>query len=179
LRLILEKDGALLAFSIGINKFIYLFNTGVDNLRNWEPINYEDILLYKYWKKSKGKLFLEVPIGNKQLGNWPPNSKIRRIDAVLIKAEDGYGTEEVFNRNEYTLSEFNNYVKDKTVELIEVKKNLNRLVIGQVIAGLDMFERQYNAKKVLPVVISQNDDPALQWVCEKRDIKVCIINDIS
>ena len=148
-------------------------------MRNWEPRNCEDVLLFKYWKESKGKLFLEVPIGNKQFGDWPPNSKIRRIDAVLIKAEDGCGTEEVFKRNEYTLSEFNDYVTDKTVELVEVKKNLNRIVIGQVIAGLDMFERQYNAKKVLLVVVCQNDDPALQWVCEKRDIKVCIINDIS
>ena len=34
----------------------------------------------------------------------------------------------------------------KTVELIEAK-SLNRLVIGQIIAGMDMFGRQYQADK--------------------------------
>lgn len=63
----------------------------------------------------------------------------------------------------------------KTVELIEVKKNLNRLVIGQVIAGVDMFERQYNISKIIPVILCKNGDPALEWVCEKRNIRVEII----
>lgn len=59
--------------------------------------------------------------------------------------------------------------------MIEVKKNLNRLVIGQVIAGADMFERQYNTSKIIPVILCKNGDPALEWVCKKRNIKVEII----
>jgi hypothetical protein len=67
----------------------------------------------------------------------------------------------------------------KTVELIEAKKSLNRLVIGQIIAGMDMFGRQYQADKIIPVILCQNGDPALEWVCEKRDIKVQIIKCTS
>ena len=41
------------------------------------------------------------------------------------------------------MKEFFEYIQGKTVELIEVKSKLNRLVIGQVITGMDMFKRQY------------------------------------
>ncbi len=34
-----------------------------------------DHLLYDYWSDVQGKLYLEVPIGNRELGNWPKNSK--------------------------------------------------------------------------------------------------------
>lgn len=73
------------------------------------------------------------------------------------------------------IDEFNKLIQGSTVELIEVKKNLNRLVIGQVIARMDMFERQYQAKKIIPTILCQNGDPALQWVCEKRNIRIHII----
>lgn len=43
-------------------------------MEKWEPKSYEDNLLYQYWSGTKGNLFLEVPIGNKTLGNWPEKS---------------------------------------------------------------------------------------------------------
>ena len=60
--------------------------------------------------------------------------------------------------------------------MIEVKKKLDRLVIGQVIVGVDMFERQYGVKKIKPVILYQIGDPALEWVCDKREISAYCIN---
>lgn len=53
----------------------------------WKPTTFEDTLLYEYWKMREKHLYLEVPVGNKELGNWPPKSKIRRIDGVIILDE--------------------------------------------------------------------------------------------
>lgn len=147
----------------------------MNSMEKWKPKNFEDMLLYQYWSTSKGSLFLEVPIGNRGLGNWPLESKIRRIDGIIVISEKDYEEPKVFNSKEYTLNELLNLFQKKTVELIEVKKNLNRLVIGQVIAGMDMFERQYQANIIVPVILCQNGDPALEWVCRKRNIKVQII----
>lgn len=124
-------------------------------------------------------MFLEVPIGNKGFGDWPLKSKVRRIDGVRLI--DGTASEisKVYSSKDYTLKGFFELCAGKTVELIEVKKNLNRLVIGQIIAGVDMFERQYQADKIIPVIFCQNGVPALEWVCEKRDIKVHIIKYIN
>ena len=58
------------------------------------------------------------------------------------------------------------------VELIEVRNKLNRLVIGQVVAGVGMFERQYKARTIIPVILCVKGDPTLEWVCEKRGITV-------
>ena len=53
-------------------------------METWKPKSFEDHLLYQYWSVSKGQLFLEVPIGNRKLGDWPLKSKIRRIDGVRL-----------------------------------------------------------------------------------------------
>ena len=77
----------------------------------------------------------------------------------------------------YTEEEFYEFTRGQIVELIEVKKNLSRYVIGQVIAGLDMMERQYALKEIIPVILCKEGDPALEWVCEKRGIVVKIAED--
>lgn len=61
------------------------------------------------------------------------------------------------------------------MELIEVKKKLNRLVIGQVIAGADMFKRQYGTEMVATVILCEEGDPALGWVCQQRGTRVQIV----
>jgi len=49
-----------------------------------------------------------------------------------------------------------------------VKRKLNRLVIGQAIVGVDMFQHQYTPQHVTLVIVCAEGDPALEWVCEKR-----------
>ena len=144
-------------------------------METWKPKSFEDHLLYQYWSDLKGQLFLEVHIGNRAFGDWPLRSKIRRIDGVRLINGIDFEIPKVYSSKDYTLKGFFELCMGKTVELIEVKKNLNRLVIGQVIAGMDMFERQYQANKIVPVILCQNGDPALEWVCRKRNIKVQII----
>jgi len=34
-----------------------------------------------------------------------------------------------------------------------------------------MFERQYEAEYIIPVILCQIGDPALEWVCKKNLIK--------
>ena len=63
--------------------------------------------------------------------------------------------------------------RDKEVEVIEAKKKLNRLLFGQAVAGVDMFERQYPAWIVRPVVIYEIGDPAMEWVCRKHGVQTC------
>lgn len=145
----------------------------------WEPTTFEYKLLYKYWNKNKGNLFLEVPVGNKELGKWPPGSKIRRIDGVLLLNDLDTNKDIAYPYKDYTIANFNEQTKGNTIELIEVKRKLNRVVIGQVLAGIDMFERQYEARKIIPVILCHVGDPALEWVCKKRNIEVYIINNIS
>lgn len=67
---------------------------------------------------------------------------------------------------------FMRLIHECSIELIEVKQKLNRLVIGQIIAGVDMFERQYKVKPDRLVVLCAKGDSALEWVCEKRGISV-------
>lgn len=141
---------------------------------DWKPRTFEDSLIHKYWQKYNGRIYLEVPIGgNGGRGNWLAGSKIRRIDAVRVPdaAEEEHA---ILPFKEYTEDDFFSYSQDKTIELIEVKTNLNRLIIGQIIAGIDMFERQYAASRIIPIILCIEGDPALEWVCEKRGIHVKI-----
>ncbi len=62
------------------------------------------------------------------------------------------------------------------VELIEVKRKLNRLVIGQIIVGVDMFQHQYQPHEITSVIVCAEGDPALEWVCERRQIQVRILS---
>ncbi len=61
------------------------------------------------------------------------------------------------------------------IELIEIKRKLNRPVIGQVIAGAEMFKKDYQSGKINRIVLCNEGDSALEWVCKQRDIEVKII----
>ena len=71
------------------------------------------------------------------------NSKIRHIAGVLIKDNSNPSELKVSRAKDYTTNDFLKLIQEKTIELIDAKKYLNRLVVGQVIAGMDMFERKY------------------------------------
>jgi hypothetical protein len=56
--------------------------------------------------------------------------------------------------------------------IIEVKSKLTRGVIGQLLAGADLFERQFGRAPTKLVAVCGRIDPALEWVCERRNIFV-------
>jgi len=147
----------------------------VTSNQKWEPKTFEDKLIFDYSLENPGTFYLEVTIGSRRgNGNWPKKSGIRRIDAINIKNSNSENI--IFGQKEFLYDDFQKTVSNKSVELIEAKQKLNRLVIGQVIAGHDMFEREYDAQDIEMVILCGKGDPALEWVCEKRNIKVEIVN---
>ena len=140
-------------------------------MNKWKPRTLEDRLLHAYWKKEGGgRLYLEVPVGNHVTGLFPKGSSVRNIDGVRILSEDPQ-QHEIISRKTYRWRDLIDIFRDCEVEVIEAKKKLNRLLFGQAIAGVDMFERQYPAWIVRPVVIYEIGDPAMEWVCRKHGVR--------
>lgn len=135
---------------------------------DWEPSGVEDELLYAYWRDVGGRVYCEVRVGGGP--NWPAGSKPRMIDAVrLVNVEPG--DEEIvrFTNRE---DEFRTLSAEQAVELIEIKRKLNRLVFGQVVAGSTMFQRHYGVDVDRAVVLCATPDPAMAWVCKQHDVAV-------
>jgi hypothetical protein len=138
----------------------------------WSPVSGEDRLLQKYWKSVGGRIYIEVPVGGPGgAGDWPTGCTIRRIDGVRLGENDREPGIFFFTGNQrYFIEELK---QSQSVEIIEVKASLNRPVIGQALAGIDMFEREYGVRGK-PVVVCGKNDSALAWVCQKRNIKVVV-----
>ncbi|TFB13581.1 hypothetical protein E3U55_15790 [Filobacillus milosensis] len=136
----------------------------------WTAKTPEDLLLQKYWDEHKGVIFVEVPIGSPYgVGKWPKGSKRRRIDAIRITSSSIPDGIYKLSNNENMLD----YLSlTGSIELIEIKQKLSRYIIGQVIAGVDMFEYEYSFENIIPKIICTEGDPALEWVCDKREISV-------
>jgi 5-methylcytosine-specific restriction protein A len=139
-------------------------------VRLWVPRSNEDHLLQSYWRRAGGRLYVEVPIGVAgSPGDWPAGSTRRRVDAVrFLNAGDSAVVR-------FSSSEFRVNVGSLPVELIEVKPCLNRGVIGQVIAGRDMFQRDYGVAVRRSVIVCGTSDGALEWVCREHDITVEVV----
>lgn len=141
-------------------------------MQEWTAKTPEDQLLQKYWNEHKGIIFVEVPIGSPNgVGKWPKGSKTRRIDAIKFSSSSIQDGIYKLSKNETMLD----YLPlTDSIELIEIKQKLSRYIIGQVIAGVDMFEYEYHFKEIIPKIICVEGDPALEWVCEKRGISVVL-----
>ena len=70
--------------------------------------------------------------------------------------------------------EFLKLIKDSKneIEIIEVKKKLNRTVIGQILVGEFMFKKKYNVKKVKKSVLYHVGDDALELFCKENKINL-------
>jgi len=146
-------------------------------MEEWEPQTLEDRLLLAYYKEVGGRIYTEVSTpwsgGNK---DWSDGYTNRYIDAVRLP--ESYFKEGIIpfaNHGDEVL----NSVRGEKVELIEIKKNLNRPVIGQLLAGYDLFKADYSPSEVKLVAICKSAEPGLEWVCEERDIDVEILEPVS
>lgn len=143
-------------------------------VRLWVPRSEEDHLLQQYWRRVGGRLYVEVPIGGVGgSGHWPIGSTRRRLDAIrLMDAPDP-------SIVRFSSREFRARVETSPIELIEAKPSLNRAAIGQVVAGRDMFPRDYGVGVQRSVVVCGSTDAALEWVCRKHDIEVEVAGGAS
>jgi hypothetical protein len=142
----------------------------------WQARSFEDGLLAAYVAQVGGRLFTEVPIGRPSgPASWPVGSGIRRIDAVRVLGLDGGPV----RCAACALGEFRDIIRERDVELVEVKRSLTRGVIGQVIVALDMFALDFpGARTVAGIALCHDEDPALRLVCERRGIRVVSIDPV-
>ena len=136
----------------------------------------EDRLLAGYWNDIGGIVVPEVHLGATGPSYWPSSSSSRRIDGLRFRSEY---RDEINTPTAFTQSQLRETVADRHVEVIGVKSSLNRPVIGQAIAGRDMFERDYGPRTVEPVVVCGTGDPALEWVCRRNGIRVEIVDAVE
>jgi hypothetical protein len=121
----------------------------------------EDDLILKYLNEGDGgTVFIEVNVGG------PPGAP-RRIDAVRIPTSDNKIV--TFKKGEN--QRFKELVTGKRVEVIEVKRKLNRPVIGQSIVGADLLDIGYRPHAIKQVILCESIDPLLEKVCERRGLK--------
>lgn len=138
-------------------------------MTDWSPQTIEDELLEAYHRDVGNVLVTEVSVpiqkGNK---SWPDGYSNRFIDGVRLLGEH---TSRIETFSTYG-SELLEHSRDAAVEVIEVKQSLNRPVIGQVIAGADLFAAEFEPRSIQRVVVCSDSEPALEWVCEQRGIRV-------
>ena len=128
----------------------------------------EHNMILDYVTKAGGRTYFEVPIGG------GASSSLRRLDAVRVAAP-GAAEYMGFNSEMFLEDLRVATVTGHEVELIEAKRRLNRPVIGEIIAGGDLFcERfpDHGPIRLAVVVGRDGDDAALHRVCDRRGIRV-------
>jgi len=144
-------------------------------MTKWKVKTSEDRQLKAYWDRNKvgGKLYLEVPVGHPSPGGvFPPESRIRYIDAVRVLRKGSRKREEVQPSRGRTRDILMEAFRNAEIEVIEAKKRLNRFSFGQAVAGADMIKKQYKPRKVTPVIVYEIGDPAMEWVCRKHGVRI-------
>ena len=125
-------------------------------------------------------MYTEVPIGKclATPDSWASGCGIRRIDGVRIAAieslpmENGTGMPKYGSANQ---AQFKEDIEAYEPEVIEVKRVLNRSVIGQAIVAKHLFLEQFGVQPRL-VILCGKTDAALEWVCGLYNIKVVVID---
>lgn len=146
-------------------------------MTEWTPTTFENRLLAAYHRAVGGRIYTEVAVpwsgGYK---DWPNGYTNRFIDGIRLK--EPYYEEAIVPFADHG-HEVLRAVEDAEVELIEVKGDLNRPVIGQIIAGKDLFETDYAPATVHGVALCESTDDVLQWVCEQQQIAVKRVDPIE
>jgi len=135
----------------------------------WAPRSFEDHLLEKYWEERRGQIYVEAPVGGEH-DNWTGKGGTRRLDGLRIDKPKG---KIVLPDDELIRADLENS-NGAAIEVIEVKRALNRTVIGQTQAGrlLLCARYEFDPELVREVVVCEQRDAALEWVCAKLGIEV-------
>ncbi len=127
----------------------------------------ENELLEKYWKDNPGTLLKEVSVGS-----IPEGNRVRRIDAVRVIG----GENRIYQWKDIIKSNAAEITKNKTIEVIEVKNDLNRGVIGQVLVAYYLAEKKLKAKDIIPVIICSKGHCDLEDFCRDNNIKLVLLD---
>lgn len=123
----------------------------------------EDRLLKEYWNQNPGLLLKEVKIGETR-----NERRAKRIDGVLIPQEN----KKVYSRNRFGSEKIKSMIDEKSIKVIEVKKKLNRDVIGQVDVASFLIKKEFNPKEVSRVIICGETNQVLERYCGYKEIEV-------
>ena len=128
----------------------------------------ENELIELHCKNLSASIFYEVSIGDKSI--FGKNSTDRRIDIVVIHA----GEKSVDCNYCADKQLFHELIKKEEIEIeiIEVKRKLNRNVIGQILVADFMFKKKFNVKKVKKSVLYHIGDEALELFCNENHINL-------
>jgi hypothetical protein len=127
----------------------------------------EDEMLKHYRNIKGGDIIAEVRVATRSLDGV--HLSVGQKDGRLYCWRD-LGGNTISRRQEFL-----NMIQGHDIELIEVKPELNRRVMGQAIAGRDIFEKQYGVVPFRTLILfpKERGDPAVEWVCkEKRSIGI-------
>lgn len=169
---LLDNEGVPVSFEPPRITDIEAGDAGDDH--RWTPDTPENRLLVGYWQDVGGVMVPEVHVGATGPGDWPAGSSKRLLDGLRFRSPY---QDEITTRTSFSQAQLRDIVADRHVEVIEVKQSLGRPVIGQAIAGRDMFQRDYAPGTVEPVVVVGSGDPALEWVCRKNGVRVEIVEE--
>lgn len=138
------------------------------------PRSTEDRLLLTWWlevRSGRGLLILEVKLGLHLPGKWPNARSHRRLDGLYLPD----ASEDAIRRwEDVGPDRLARLVEDAPVVILESKDGLNTDVVGQAVAGLDMFSRSYPSHGTITNVVTvwAPTHPALHWVCASLGIAV-------
>ena len=143
------------------------------NMPNWFPKSGEDRLLLDWWEQrgGRGLLVLEVRLGEGGPGDWPDRRRHKRLDGLHLSEA---GQDEIVDWRDVGSTALGELVESSAVSVLESKDILNVDVIGQAVAGVDMFSRSYPGHGRLEswATVWGPADPALRWVAHRRDVNV-------
>jgi hypothetical protein len=127
----------------------------------------ENDLLKLYCSKNHGTSFSEVSVGIRNSGK---NSNDRRIDVVRIEND----IDKKVCKYSTNKDLFNNLVNANKykIELVEIKKKLNRGVIGQIIVGEYLFKKKFKINNITKAIVYHIGDSLLEEFCKENQIKL-------
>lgn len=121
-----------------------------------------------YRREVGGTWVTKVPLGGPDAGipGWEDSAEVY---LNLVRIPDGpvdaialYDTPDRF----FAL------VDDQPVEVVEVRKELRRGSIGKVLSHALMLEAQYELEVARKVIVCEEADEALEWVCARVGVDV-------
>jgi hypothetical protein len=133
-----------------------------------QTLSLEDKLVDRYYRETcegQGTMWQEVPVSDAALDG--------------LRVPDLAGGSNWWTRTE-SLDELRSILRDHVVEIIEAKARINTDVIGQVIAGASLVAHAFPRHRLIrqTIVVGGPPEPALDWVCNKRGIRVVRYDDV-